>query len=346
MKDFKSASATLLAVFPLAAHAWTAAPLKRLLIALLAILASPAVFATVPALVGSNYAPDGAVAYTPTAGNDLVIQVIGLGGTPVLASLSDSVGGDTVLTDFAFAVNSALGIGVYRVHNVTAVSHTFTANWSTAPTTAYYVTVYEVSGISGVDTGAGTISINTGTSTSPVTESLTPSANNDFLLAAIAANHVETLGSWTNGFTQKSNYSGGPTFITSYLVQSTAASVSAGVGFNTSVTWTATLVAYSATGVCTDVGQAQNGTISVPNGTSGLYLSPTGTWVTPDCSAVAYWSPPASACASGAGGRPTYQGSGAILLPGSPYYGPTGQMVTPSCSVSPTPTPQGQSVVN
>lgn len=49
MKIFKSAGATPLAAILLAAHAWAALPLKRLLIALLALLASPAVFATVPA---------------------------------------------------------------------------------------------------------------------------------------------------------------------------------------------------------------------------------------------------------------------------------------------------------
>jgi hypothetical protein len=188
-----------------------------------------------------------------------VIQVIGLGGTSVLSSLSDSVGGDTVLADSSYTVVSGLGIGVYRVHNATAVSHTFTPNWATTPTVDYYVTVYEVSGISGVDTGAGTISINTGSSISPVTESLTPTANDDFLLAAITANNFETLGSWTNGFTQKTTYSGGPTFTTAYLVQSTAGAVSAGVGFSTGVAWAAKLVAYSAAGNTTPsvVGQAE-----------------------------------------------------------------------------------------
>lgn len=201
------------------------------------------------AYVGSTFAASGAVVRTPAVGNDLIVQVIGVGGASVLASLTDSIGGDTVLTDFPYTVDatSGVGIGVFRVHGVTAVSHTFTANWTTTPTSAFFLTCVEVSGISGIDSGAGTLALNTGSTSTPTTETLTPSANGAFLLAALAQNHFETIGAWTNSFTTAQTFGSGPTFGSGYLVQATAAAVNAGLGTGAAA-WAALLVAYAATG--------------------------------------------------------------------------------------------------
>jgi len=46
-------------------------------------------------------------------------------------------------------------------------------------------------------------------------------------------------------------------------------------------------------GSCTHSGQAKNGSVSVPNGSTGSYWGKSGGWVTPDCSTVQYWSPAA-----------------------------------------------------
>lgn len=201
------------------------------------------------AYVGSTFATNLGVVRTPTAGNDMIVQVIGIGGASALTSLTDSVGGDTVLTDFAYTVDatSGVGLGVFRVHNVTAVSHTFTPVWATTPTTAYFVVVVEASGISGVDSGAGTISLNTGSSSTPTSETLTPGSNGDFLLSALGQNHFETLGSWTNGFATTQASGSGPTWASGYLVQGTAGAVNAGLGTG-AIAWANVMVAYSATG--------------------------------------------------------------------------------------------------
>jgi hypothetical protein len=46
-------------------------------------------------------------------------------------------------------------------------------------------------------------------------------------------------------------------------------------------------------GSCTHNGHAKDGSVSVPNGSSGFYWGKSGDWVTPDCSSVYYWSPAA-----------------------------------------------------
>jgi hypothetical protein len=202
------------------------------------------------AFVNSNFTAGGAGVYTPTAGNDVIVQVIGIGGASTLTGFTDSVGGDTVLTDFAYSVDatSGVGIAVFRVHGVTAVSHTFTPTFGTAPTTQFFVVCVEASGISGLDTGAGTISLATGNTATPSTETLTPTANGDFLLAAVAMNHFETPGAWTNGFTTAQSFGSGPMFGSGYLVQATAASINAGLGVSAAAAWAGVLVAYTAVG--------------------------------------------------------------------------------------------------
>ena len=51
--------------------------------------------------------------------------------------------------------------------------------------------------------------------------------------------------------------------------------------------------ASSAGSTCTHSGRANDGSTSVPNGSSGSYWGKSGNWVTPDCSSVYYWSPAA-----------------------------------------------------
>lgn len=50
-------------------------------------------------------------------------------------------------------------------------------------------------------------------------------------------------------------------------------------------------LAAAGSGTCTHSGQAKDGSISVPNGTSGSYWGKNGAFVSPDCSTVYYWSP-------------------------------------------------------
>jgi hypothetical protein len=204
------------------------------------------------AFVNSAQTHIGNAVYTPTAGNDIIVQVLGFAGTGTgssLTSLTDSVGGDTVLTDLAYAddTTSGVGIAVFRIHNATAVSHTFTPVWGTAPSN-WFISITEASGISGLDTGAGTITLAHGSTATPTTNSLSPPANGDFVIAIAGQATSTTVGSWTNGFTTAQSFGSGPTWASAYLVQATAASVNAAISNGGSAPWAAALVAYSATG--------------------------------------------------------------------------------------------------
>ena len=222
------------------------------------IAASPsfAAAAYVKSVIGGDTAT---VSITPIAGDDLIVMVYSFNGASTFTSVTDSVGGVTVLTDLAFASSGTtpfLGLGVFRVHGATAVSHTFTANWSVAPSDFFLIAV-EASGIVSIDSGAGSPSIATGTSATATTASLTPSQNGDFLIASVAGAGSGAGAAWSNGFTQAQAFVSGPSFGAAYLVQGSAASVNTAWSPGFSAKWAAALVAYTPTG-----GTVTNGVVS------------------------------------------------------------------------------------
>lgn len=183
---------------------------------------------------------------TPGAGNDLILQIVAMGGTPVLSSVTDSTGA-TPGADFAFSFASSqgVGLGVYRVHNATGVAHTLNVSWSSAPSYCY-LTLNEASNVGGVDTAAGTLALATGNSATPATGSLDPPTSGDLLFAAIGINHFLTsLGSLTNGFTQTEKYIAGPSYIEAYLSQPTAGSVNCAATADSAHAYAALLIAYN-----------------------------------------------------------------------------------------------------
>lgn len=133
-----------------------------------------------------------------------------------------------------------------------------------------------------------------GSSTSPLTNSLTPSANDEFLLALVKtiAGGI-TFSSWTNSFIQDRQIVSGPSLADAYLVQTSGpTSVDAGVTISTSESWVAMLGAYQVfVSACTHAGQTSAGAIAVPNGSTGSYWLKNGSFGTPDCATVSYKQP-------------------------------------------------------
>jgi hypothetical protein len=231
--------------------------LFRALVALL-ILFPVAAYATNPAYVTSSLSVSSPTnPITPAAGDDLILVVVGLGSAGTLSSVTDSTGA-SVITDFAYPTN-AEGYGVYRVQGATNVSQTFTVNWTTAPT-RYYLLVYEVSNVAGVDTGAGTISESSGTSASWTSEAVTPAASGDFMIAAFGADTSSlTSLAFSNGYTEEEQGTGGPSYIEGYLANAAAGSQTSDATASASVNYTGIVIPYvgTSTPTATVVAQAE-----------------------------------------------------------------------------------------
>jgi hypothetical protein len=159
------------------------------------------------------------------------------------------------------------------------------------------------------------------------------------LLAGASAGLFQSSGytSWTNSFTKDSGFLSGPSWAIAYLNAAGPGSINTQTTIATSTSWNALLVAYKAAAapaICTDSGITSTGSAQIPNGTSGLYLSPSGTLVTPDCATVQYWKPPTLTC-----GVPFWAPNG--WTPG----GGVGMMLL-NCPPTTTGSPQGTAVVN
>ena len=209
-----------------------------------------------PSYIGATIgAVDSAVGRAPTAGNDLILLVQALGGNPVLDTVADSNG--SLIADFVFsAVSAVAGIGVYRTHDAAAGSHSFNVSWTTAPTD-YYLTVVEAANVGGVDSSAGTPSITSGNSTTPTTNSLSPPAAGDLLLAFVGIDHSVSSLTW-DVFSQIHASIGGPTYSSAYLSDSGSGSIDEEVTLGGVQSWAMLLMAYvgaaANTGIAPNVG--------------------------------------------------------------------------------------------
>jgi hypothetical protein len=201
-----------------------------------------------PSHIGGTNAFAYSVAYTPSGvGSALIITVIGYNANSV-TSVSDSQR-QTVETDFAFteiSSSSLLYLGVYRIQGVLPGSHTISINtpggWNNPA-----IFVDEVSDIVGVDAGAGTLTGGIGDSASALTESVTPTAANDYLHAIFTSKVSSvTYSAYTNSFTQaQSADTDPPSTATAYLVPSASGTpVDAGATLSASNYWAALLIPY------------------------------------------------------------------------------------------------------
>jgi hypothetical protein len=260
--------------------------MKRLFLAL--FLIPGLAFAVTPAFVksttiqASTTSPVSSNSITPTTAGDSVIALAFASGTGSFGTPTNSV--SSVVVDATTAHFEYI-----RVQSCLATAQTFSVPFSGF--TEVYVVVQEVTPGVTFDQNA---TENSGTSTSPVSNSLTPTANDEFLLAGVKTTAgAITFSSWTNSFTQDRQLVTGPSLADAYFVQTTGpTSINAGVTISSSESWFAELAAYTvASASCTHDGYTSGGALAVPNGSSGSYWLKNGTFGTPNCSSTQYWQP-------------------------------------------------------
>lgn len=215
------------------------------ILAFLTLLLSPALaFAASPALVQSitwNNSTSATGTIGPTnSGDSLIVVAWGTGGGTWGAFTNTA--GSTVIQD----VNTA-NFAVYRV----ASCLTGTQHFNVVETgfSGVYSVILEVSNLGSSVQVASEAS---GSSANPLTSSLTPAANNAFIIATVkTGSGTATFSAWTNSFTQDHTSTTGPSLADAYLVQASAASVNAGVTLSASENWLADIVAYTTGGSST-----------------------------------------------------------------------------------------------
>jgi hypothetical protein len=221
--------------------------LKVVAAAVLLIASSHLVQAAAPAFVKSSSLLPGTTSsnITPVnAGDSLLVEVFG-SGAGTWGTTTSSVG-STVVQD----VNTA-HFAIYRVASCSNSSQDFTIGETGFG--QIYSIVVEVSNLGSFDKATAEAS---GSSVSPLTNSLTPSNNDSYLVAQILTSAgLVSFSSWTNSFTQNQTYTGGPSMADAHLVQTSGpASVNAGATLSGSEPWMAELAAYAPAAV---VGQAE-----------------------------------------------------------------------------------------
>lgn len=219
-------------------------------------------------LIGSSTNSASPISRTPAAGNDLILLLQTNGGSPVLNKVQDSTSA-TVLTDFAFTPSGSIGIGVYRVHGASAVAHSLSVLWTTAPT-QFSLTLMEVAGIAALDSTAGTLSIASGTSASPTSSGVAPSKSGDFLLALTSINHFVNSFAWNGGLTAIHTFINGPTYSSAYLASASSGSQSVNATIDLSEFWGVLLLAYTPSAINTLVVPPQGGGSMAGNSPSAI----------------------------------------------------------------------------
>jgi hypothetical protein len=256
--------------------------MRKVLIAVCLALFAQAAQA-VPAWVKSgSWSVSTAGGITPTNAGDTLLIPIYCQGSGTIGTPTDSSGATPVL-DF-----STSHWAFYRETSVTTAARALTFT-STGCTTARYLMV-EASGLGSFDKNAAEA---TGTGTPVTSNSLTPSANNEFLLGAVVTSSGSiTFSTWTNSFTQDKTFGTGPSAADAYFVQTSGpTSINVGTTLSASETWFAVLAAYGPGAACTHSGITSAGAIAVPNGSSGSYRLKNGSFGTPDCATVNYMQP-------------------------------------------------------
>lgn len=222
-----------------------------------------------------------AVGYTPTTpGSTLIITVFRYGGNTDLTAVVDSLG-QTVTTDFPLTeiagtvggVPYDLYLGVYRISSVLPGFHTITLDTTGGGWTGDYIAIDEVVNILGPDTGAGTVAGTYGDSTTLTTGSVTPTAADDYLHAALISNAASVVFSaYTNSFAQGQAVDAGISCATAYLVDSASGTaIDAGATLSASNNWAALLVPYLF-GITPFIGGVNSGNV-IDEGSTGVPIT-------------------------------------------------------------------------
>lgn len=295
--------------------------MRRLFLSLALALFAAQAFATSPTLCmttpctspagfgntsSGNTTTTGTGTYTVQPGDDLIILLSGQTSSSSLTLSSITTSPGTLVSDLPFAFVNAggsgiyLGTGIYRVHNsgASAQSYTITVTWS-GGTSRWGMILADGSGISSVD--GTTPAQNSGSGVNVTTNSVSATSG-DLVIAFMgdATGAGPTL-TWTAPFTSFASFL--PTNIGMQVGGADdspgTGSISAAATIGSSQQWAASIIAYSgaASSSCTNDGyEPSGGIIALPNGTSGSFLSCSGTIVTPNCSSVTYYPPSGGKC--------------------------------------------------
>src|SRR6185437_9124696 len=264
-----------------------------LLLALSGLAHASIAVVQVPAAVNFAGFATGSITFASnvTAGDYIIAMVTSsTTSSPPPTSVTDT-NSDTLITPLAWTTG-ATGFnseGVYAFHVGTGgASFKITVNFAAGNT--FTIMAFEVSGVGATLTDV-TSAVNTGTSTAPSAASLTPTVAGDL---QVAFENQGAVSSWDTGLTQQINYdsiSPHAGFATQSLATTSPASASATLASSSNWSMMQFLVKASGGSSCTHSGWQSNGTLSVPNGTTGSYWLKNGTFGTPDCSTVNYWQP-------------------------------------------------------
>lgn len=274
--------------------------MKRLLLIALAIVCCQAAFAA-PALVQKGNAHPGssatcAISLTGVAANDTLIFYAYMASAASFTSIADS-SGNTVSAAESWVHNPTsptVSYGMYYVQAASAGTHTITITFGSAGTVVCFMSEWSGLATTGVLDVAGTINF-VATSATVTSNSITPTANGDLIIFAIGQSGASnTYSAWNNSFVQQDSYNAsGPGGAWASEVQATAAAINGQVTSSGANNYAAGIAAFKAAGGsgCIRSGLQSIGSLTVPNGTTGLYRMKNGSSVTPDCSTGDYFQP-------------------------------------------------------
>lgn len=185
--------------------------------------------------VGSS-SPTTSGSITPSnAGDSLICFAVGR-GTGTFTGCTNSAG-STVISD-----GSSTHLALFRVASCIATAQTFSPSFTGF--SGVYSAVWEISNLGNFDQIA---TENTGSGVSVTTNFITPTYNNELLIAfALTGSGSATFSDWLNDFTQENSNTSGPSMASAYLVQTSGpTSIQSGVTLSTSESWTAMFAAYA-----------------------------------------------------------------------------------------------------
>lgn len=264
--------------------------LRAAFLALVALLFASPAFAGLSVVTGKRIGgnPPGTCAISANVGSGQAIVVMTEGSTPGSLTITDNVNsGNYSLISTAFS-----NMGVFWMKTNASGTPTVTLAGTTGFTFVWCFALTGFAGTPTVDTAIENTA--SGSSVSPAI-SATSNFNNEAMLVHGGKLYTEsiTVSGWTDGTTSGSG--GGASDSSGfYAIEATSGTANNFSGsISTSQAWSLMLAGIYdlPAGSCTHAGQTSTASISVPNGSTGLYRLKNGSFGTPDCATVIYFQP-------------------------------------------------------
>lgn len=268
-----------------------------------AILTRAPAFASIvlvqTATAGSVFATSNSVTFTnPVSTGDVVGVIVdsayGSGQCVTAPTATDSAS-DTPIAATAWNVSTSNWCtGVY-LFVVSAGSSSFKITVSYSSSANIALLGFDYSGVkttAPIDGSATALA--TGTGTAVATASLTPAQSGDEQLAFLITGSATTVSAWSGTLAQQAILSISPQAVLADANLSSTSAVTASATLASSEPWGMSqllLAPGSGGSSCSHDGYTAQGTLALPNGTSGSYWLKNGTLGTPNCSSVEYWQP-------------------------------------------------------